>query len=870
MPSRGASGSSRRVPTTLALGLLWVAAIGAPLARGGVDPELFAAVAVAGGVAFAAVAWTRRKEGLPLPASGLALLGGSVLAALSLVPLPGTIVRMLSPRAGALASLPPEPAAAAAAWSLDPPATAVDLVRLTGLCAIVFAAAALARRERTAERLVMAVAASSLVVGGLSGLHLLANLDHFLLLLPMAAQPVLPTPFVNPNHAASLFVLGTAASLGLAVGARPGVARAGWWSAAFASAGFATATLSNGGIAALVVACVLFASIAIWRARVAEGAPERGWLAPALVAMLGVAAVIVAERLMDQLHDLDVSAEKKSWPWLAAVRLVLAHPVAGVGRGAFEAAFHAFAPVRTSVTITHPENVLLHWAAEWGLPAAIAGVLALGWTWLNAVRSPSQDRSLALALDGLLAGSVAVFVHDLADFGLEFAGVGVPFAIAIGVLGGRVERWRVSFRWAAPTGVALAAVAAVGFLWGLPKLSERELSALPRATPKASPAALDDAYRAVRKHHPADPFVALEVSNALLFVADQPSVPLETRREAIRLALPHLARAQELSTGELAHRLTARALLRAGRRAQALTELRLAYLARPGEWPILDAAIEAGATPSELASLPRVLLDEPDDLLREARPLGPAAAAAALVAYLYRERHAPAVAVAVAEDLLADREAPWSTDEAFLSTACQAMVVAQQADPAAAAVLVSKLESVAATIRSVRAAAAGGYWCGAQARYFANDPAGGEQLLREGLAATNSDPGLATDLAQRLLSANRAADAAALLANLHDPPDAALRARLWRLRVTSLRACGRVSRAVSEASTAANDHPREAWARALFAAELAAEGTLGRAADEARAAAALSDGPERDRYDAWARELAAKAAFQPARPAGVP
>ena len=82
------------------------------------------------------------------------------------------------------------------------------------------------------------------------------------------------------------------------------------------------------------------------------------------------------------------------------------------------------------MTFTHLENEWLQPLVDLGAPAGLLLVGTLGLVWLAAARR----RDLSSVEVGLLAGTAAVAAQNLVDFSLEFAGVGVPFMVALGLL----------------------------------------------------------------------------------------------------------------------------------------------------------------------------------------------------------------------------------------------------------------------------------------------------------------------------------------------------------------------------------------------------------------------------------------------------
>ncbi|MDB4990184.1 MAG: hypothetical protein JWN04_5362, partial [Myxococcaceae bacterium] len=127
--------------------------------------------------------------------------------------------------------------------------------------------------------------------------------------------------------------------------------------------------------------------------------------------------------------------------------LLRQHPWIGVGRGALGDASPSV--VSGSVRALFAENLPLHWALEWGVPAALL-VLALVAGSLVQVR-PRRGEDWALAL-----GFLALCAQNLVDFSLELAGVSCVAAVALGTMVAREGARERPSRFSMPTLRSLA------------------------------------------------------------------------------------------------------------------------------------------------------------------------------------------------------------------------------------------------------------------------------------------------------------------------------------------------------------------------------------------------------------------------------
>ena len=109
--------------------------------------------------------------------------------------------------------------------------------------------------------------------------------------------------------------------------------------------------------------------------------------------------------------------------------VALRNPWLGVGRGAFSPVFQG--EMGTTNRYVHPENLLVQWFSEWGLPISIAvlGLITVAvWQARHRIRR-SWSRT------GALVAVASLVVHDMVDFCLEMPGIAV---VAIATLAATV------------------------------------------------------------------------------------------------------------------------------------------------------------------------------------------------------------------------------------------------------------------------------------------------------------------------------------------------------------------------------------------------------------------------------------------------
>lgn len=551
-------------------------------------------------LAFAVVGARRQRQDLLVAPAALVPLVLAAACLAQLVPLPDGLLRLLSAPAAELKTfaLVPLGLDRARPVTLDAPSTWRELAKsLSYLFAI--AAAVQCSRSRTVRRRLLGTVA-------LCGAALaLVGLGHKLFEVELLfgfhkwqyAGPRLTTPFANHNHLAGFLTLTGTVALGLAVTARER-SRALLWSLAFVASGAAVVlSISRGGMMSFVVAPLVFAALLI-RQRLARKSPGgRGWLwtavpLAALVAAVGVGGLIALESASERLASVSTldrigRTKVELWPMFKAG----AEPfgLLGMGRGAFEVGFTPYQTTLPGVIFTHPENVVLQLWAELGVPLALA-LLLLGAAALWRILRRSDSHGLELAAVAAVAG---VVLHDVFDFALELPATAVAAAVVLGAAsrGEKDEGLRLGVGVAAPLG-ALAAALALYAAWAARpefRAAEAQLSAL--VAKKAAPAEVNALAKQLVDRHPADYALYALAARAH---SRREGDPQEALAWVNRVLVLH-----PLDAG--AHVDAARALLKLGKRSQALLEYRLAHEA--GSGVALNEGLKVARTPDEALQL---------------------------------------------------------------------------------------------------------------------------------------------------------------------------------------------------------------------------------------------------------------------------
>jgi hypothetical protein len=560
--------------TTAGKWLLVLVTPASALALGSVPPEVLVFMSFLAAIA-CALLWidrdvqTSRASRWVLIAL-LVLLGMTVLQAM---PLPGGVGRVLTPGNADIwdRALSPlrEPGPAWHPLSVAPPATRIELLRGFFYGCIFLAALRVATLEH-GERFLVRLIVFSTVLMALSALaHAAVSAERvFGVYRPRESYAYVAgrlAPLLNANHLSAYLNVGACVALGSLL-ARRAMPRALSGSAAVVLAATSMWHGSRGATGALLFGIVLTFVLTFYTRRSFQGARA----AYAILAACAIAAaVIVSISLSDRSSHLLSHDFAKVAVAHRSLGLIASSPWFGIGRGGFETVFSSVHEGSFYETFTNPEDIVIQWFVEWGVPVSLAGAALLGW----ALRPQLVLGAVRPAI-GVWVATVAVFLHDLVDFHLEIPGIVVLVAVCVAIVVSGRAKSRQSQELKSSSSARLAAIAlpmgtilAIASVWpqlGHTLAEERKaLSAM--AVDKSMPREqFRDEVRAAMLRYPAEPFVPL-----------MGAVRAQVNGEGS--VVPWIGRALERNPRfGRAHLVLARSL-RSTHAAQARLEYRLAY-----------------------------------------------------------------------------------------------------------------------------------------------------------------------------------------------------------------------------------------------------------------------------------------------------
>lgn len=508
-----------------------------------------------------------------------------------------------------------------AAWPLtfSPAATrhaALDASVLVGVTWLAERLVSFGRRGA----LVYGVAVAGVIMGVVTAFHTIVDARTLFGLYTPTFAPMPMSPLLNVNHLSAFAAFTFPFALHVA-SQRDGQLAIGWRITAAGLFVLSVLCFSRGGWLGLAVTTLVFAA-----SRSAQKVGPWTW------AVVGVGAVLASLAAFDRMWaELALLAERPT-EGLSKVRiaieglaLVREQPWIGIGRGAFSEAFVALEGTRDR--FENPENILVQYGAELGVPVAVfcfvIGGAALARAAWAARRRGGAGHAACAALAGLA-------VHELVDFSTERLGVACLAAVAFVIAVTRddnKERHRASpaaspssrgWAWTgsrSATGAAGVFVVAVGVGMAPPAhtLSVDAIGARVQAAIEHEE--WDEARalaRAGYELHPSEPAMPL----FLAFIELRRAV---ARGEDLGAVVPFLNRAMRAAPGwPSPHLVAAEWLWRLGATRQAWGELRETGRRHPTMYIDLGCAWLATPAASEAA---RAFVPVPDAPEGDARML---------------------------------------------------------------------------------------------------------------------------------------------------------------------------------------------------------------------------------------------------------
>ena len=420
------SASHEQRPIAADTAVLCLLVLLGPQLFGGAFPWAIVTIAAFSLLALAVALWVRRASAAPVIDGLFVTMSVAWLwTAFQALPLPSRVASVLD-----LASVASAERLRGLAWvgeipltiSRDPGSTCLHI--LIGIIVLASFLAARLGGPSGLRSIVMATVVSAVLLGLEGLLHNASGSEAvFGVYAPRFTQPRLLTPLMNGNHLGGFALLGAILGAGLAVQGDP-KSRHRWTLASAFCALTVAWTLSRGAIGSLLFGFVVLGAWLIRRRRVGSG----GAVIPIAALGAAIAGTLAFAGLEPILRRFEAQGLDKLAVAARGLRLLEGSAWwLGIGRGAFSSTFAA--EEGSLARYTHPENILVQWTTEWGVPLAfllLAVLVAALWKRFRIAEQPV----VAAACIAVLSLSA----QNLVDFSLEMAGIVVAVAVLLGAL----------------------------------------------------------------------------------------------------------------------------------------------------------------------------------------------------------------------------------------------------------------------------------------------------------------------------------------------------------------------------------------------------------------------------------------------------
>ena len=364
------------------------------------------------------------------------------------------------------------------------------------------------------------------------------------------------TTFVNPNHAATLF--GVACLTSLAARTRDRRPRFRGFFAAIATMAGVACVLQGSHAATFLLGLFLVVGAVLGAAK------RRPSMGPLGLVTIGAVALLLG--LTWSIPALDLALAPKLAGIEDAGQMISDHALFGVGRGSFVTVYPHYESGPLNLIFTFPENIVVQYISEWGVPLGFAGLVVVSWPIVAPTSVKARD------LRWIRMAAAFVLAHELADFGMELPGIMLIFVSLCACLRSRTSGFRPSsrvFGWSLALAIisSIATTSYLGFRGDLFR-DQRRLDEL-MAAPQLGEVDVTEAGRRARRH-----FANGLVSSKYAYILERTATEPTDLREALRIA--NLAMLTNQSYPD-AHLIAGRLLLRLGHRSQGLGQFREAW-----------------------------------------------------------------------------------------------------------------------------------------------------------------------------------------------------------------------------------------------------------------------------------------------------
>ena len=361
-----------------------------------------------------------------------------IFTTFQLLPLPHSILEILSPHALDIWQLSGADAQSWNSISTTPNQTLAEILKLLNFFLLAYLTQHFVQRRKSKQTVMLTIIGTGAVI---TVIALLQNRLGFSHPFNQAGRfpEIFPTTFNNSNHAGAF--LGTTALLGLcfSLHATTRIKKISIVLTIACTCGVFL-SMSRGAILSLFICFVFFGIVSIK----IESAKFSGSDRLKIFFSAGIVATVVGLLAFDDLlaemmtMRTAISPEKisKFLVWQSAPDILEAYPWTGVGKGSFQTNFTRFMTVDNSATWTYLENGWIQVLVDWGLIVGSLVLLSFSMLWLKGLLNVRKRPKTLGALSALLF----LALHNNVDFNLEITSLGFVAIVCFIALGNGSSR----------------------------------------------------------------------------------------------------------------------------------------------------------------------------------------------------------------------------------------------------------------------------------------------------------------------------------------------------------------------------------------------------------------------------------------------
>ncbi len=404
--------------------------------------------------------WLRKKlKNNEIQYLEVPLLKGLILlllwAIFQIIPLPLSIIKLLSPRAYSIYSDNPLSNNTFYTLSIYPHATIMEIMRFISYIIAFFLTIQLFSKERSLLSLVKAMMVTGTVIALIGIFQMIFN-DGKLLWLRELRQGGTPFgPYVNRNHFAGLMEMLIPLSTGMLIictppfslkrGLRYGLSesmrheRVNVFILSLTSIVIMITalflSLSRGGITGLSISMLLFGVFLALRNSTRKKGILIGLLSIIILLTVGWFGWDKIIERFERLRDADVSSEMRLHNWKDSTKIITEFLITGTGLGTYKQVYPLYKTILSQERWEHAHNDYIEGVVELGLiglAIAIYILVNLFRVVLKGLMKRKYLQSRLLAL-GTLIGITGVLIHSITDFNLHIGANGLFFSVLFGI-----------------------------------------------------------------------------------------------------------------------------------------------------------------------------------------------------------------------------------------------------------------------------------------------------------------------------------------------------------------------------------------------------------------------------------------------------